>query len=63
MELGVHGWVRNNPDGKVEAQLCGSEESLTRLTRQCESGPTAAAVEQVQWSPSSQPCPDSFRIL
>jgi acylphosphatase len=50
--LGVHGWVRNLPDGRVEAEAEGERPSLEALVRFCERGPPAARVDgvAVQWS-------------
>lgn len=45
--LGVHGWVRNLPDGRVEAWLEGDEEAVSALARWLEQGPTKAEVSGV----------------
>jgi len=44
---GVHGWIRNLPDGRVEAQAEGDAEALERLERALRQGPPAARVETV----------------
>jgi acylphosphatase len=44
---GVTGWVRNLPDGCVEAVAEGELESLTRLERALRRGPPSARVEAV----------------
>jgi acylphosphatase len=44
---GVKGWVRNLPDGRVEALLEGEEEAVTRVERAIRSGPRGARVENV----------------
>jgi acylphosphatase len=44
---GVAGWVRNRPDGSVEAVLEGSEEAVDRVLRFFETGPPRARVERV----------------
>jgi acylphosphatase len=45
---GVRGWVRNLPDGRVEALLEGEAESVTRLERALRSGPPGARVQTVR---------------
>lgn len=46
-ELGLAGWVKNLPDGKVEAVFEGPSESVREMVRWCEEGPRHASVEQV----------------
>jgi len=50
--LGLTGWVRNLPNGKVEAEAEGSEEALRSLVESVREGPPAARVDRVseQWS-------------
>lgn len=45
--LAVTGWVRNAPDGSVEAVFEGDEERLESLLAWCRRGPAGAAVESV----------------
>jgi acylphosphatase len=45
--LGVAGWVRNRPDGNVEAHFEGSPVAVWQLVRWCESGPRHADVDDV----------------
>lgn len=51
--LEVYGWVRNNPNGAVEAVLEGEEEKVNRLIGWCRTGPPMARVERVNlsWEP------------
>ena len=44
---GVHGFVRNLPDGRVEAVIEGDEESVERVERALRRGPAAATVDSV----------------
>jgi acylphosphatase len=45
--LGVHGWVRNLPDGRVEAVFEGSKTVVEEMIRWCHKGPSAAVVKDV----------------
>ena len=45
---GVGGWVRNRPDGTVEAVFEGDPEAVERLVRFCESGPRGARVDRIE---------------
>jgi acylphosphatase len=44
---GVEGWVRNLPDGRVEAVFEGTRSAVQRMVTWCYSGPALAAVEKV----------------
>ena len=44
---GVHGYVRNLPDGRVEALVEGDDESVLRMERALRRGPAAAHVDEV----------------
>ncbi|HLS15255.1 MAG TPA: acylphosphatase [Beutenbergiaceae bacterium] len=45
--LGVTGWVRNRPDGSVQARAQGSTEAVQQLIDWCRLGPGGAAVDEV----------------
>ena len=47
-EHGVHGWVRNLPDGRVEAVFEGPAEDVHRLVEWSRQGPRDAVVEDVR---------------
>ena len=47
LSLGVGGWVRNNPDGTVEAAFEGDEEKVESMVRFCRDGPGRAIVERI----------------
>ena len=43
----MHGWVRNLPDGRVEATFEGARASVDALVEWCNQGPTRARVVKV----------------
>lgn len=45
--LGLSGYARNLPDGRVEVLACGSEEAVGRLAEWLWTGSPAAMVETV----------------
>ena len=47
-ELGLAGWVRNLPDGRVEAVFEGTREKVREMVWWCEEGPPHAGVEDVE---------------
>jgi acylphosphatase len=44
---GATGWVRNLPDGRVEALVEGDVEAVTRVERSLRTGPPGARVQTV----------------
>lgn len=52
---GLTGWVRNLPDGRVEALAEGSRPALERYVDWCRQGPPAARVDdvKVEWLPAT----------
>ena len=46
-ELGVGGWVRNRPDGVVEAEVEGDAEAVEVLVAWFGHGPSGARVERL----------------
>lgn len=46
--LGVGGWVRNLPDGRVEAVFEGPDEKVKEMLRWCRQGPSLARVKGVE---------------
>lgn len=45
---GVFGWVKNLPDGRVEAVLEGDEQKVNVLVEWCHGGPANSRVEDVE---------------
>ena len=48
---GVHGWVHNLPDGRVEVQVEGDDDAVGRVERAIRRGPPAAQVDDVVGEP------------
>lgn len=46
--LGLSGWVRNLPDGRVEAEFQGLEQAVADVVSFCRRGPGGAEVEGVE---------------
>ena len=44
---GVHGWIRNLPDGRVEALAEGEADAVDRFEHAIGHGPSGARVERV----------------
>jgi acylphosphatase len=47
---GVAGWVRNRPDGTVEAVFEGDPDAVEAMVAFCRAGPRGAQVERVEVS-------------
>lgn len=45
---GVHGWIRNRPDGTVEAFVEGDLESVDRVEAKLRRGPAGALIESFE---------------
>ena len=45
---GIAGWVRNAPDGRVEAVFEGNEAAVDRLVDWCRQGPPRARVSGIE---------------
>jgi acylphosphatase len=46
--LGVSGWARNLPDGRVEVLAQGEKDAVERLVEWCHHGPPTARVTRVE---------------
>ena len=44
----VGGWVRNLPDGRVEAVFEGATDAVAAMVRWCRTGPRFASVDRVE---------------
>lgn len=62
--LDVQGWVRNMPDGRVEACLAAPPERLERMLESLRQGPPLARVDAVERADIDPPANlDGFRVL
>ena len=53
MRCGLSGWVRNLPDGRVEAVAEGDEAGVDRWVKWCHEGPRTARVDHVEVLPET----------
>lgn len=60
--LGLHGWVRNLPDGRVEVLALGDPDMLRELEQWLRNGPRLASVDEVQRSTDNEPPMQGFMI-
>jgi acylphosphatase len=51
-KLGLHGWVRNMPDGSVGACICGKPEQVKAMQQWLRQGPAYATVTSVNFENS-----------
>ena len=58
---GVDGWVRNLPDGTVEALISGPDDGVAAMIEACRQGPRGASVSVVREHPAGPPNAPGFR--
>ena len=61
-ELGVTGWVRNAPDGSVEAHLTGEESAVQQMIARLHEGPRSAVVRNVEATVADPDPGDCFEV-
>jgi acylphosphatase len=59
---GVNGWVRNRPDGRVEAVFEGDDAAVERMVAWCRQGPSRAHVTGVEVAPEAPESLVSFSV-
>lgn len=59
--LGLDGWVRNRPDGSVEAVFAGPAEVVDRMLEKCRRGPPLAMVQDIRVERVAEPGHVGFR--
>lgn len=61
--LGLKGFVRNLPDGRVEAVVKGAKEDIEKLIKICEKGTFFAEVKSVALEWEKEEDFENFKIL
>lgn len=61
--LDLDGWVRNRPDGSVEALVAGPEEVVQTLLEAARRGPVSARVDRITETQAEGPAAPGFRRL
>jgi acylphosphatase len=62
-ELGLDGWVKNLPDGRVRVEATGSVEAIDRLEELLREGPMGARVASVRGTRTEgEPDGSGFRV-
>ena len=60
--LGLDGWVRNLPDGRVEAVASGAPEAIAGLRERLRKGPLGARVTAVDEFETAAPERSGFEV-
>ncbi len=62
IQLGIRGYVRNQPDGSVYIEAEGRQRSLDTLVQWCHQGPPSARVLSVDVQEGKMAAYKSFRV-
>jgi acylphosphatase len=60
---GISGWIRNLPDGRVEALICGDEVGLKEMQAWLAKGPLLANVTAVEVEEANDEGDEIFRVI
>ncbi|MBT4934641.1 MAG: acylphosphatase [Rhodospirillaceae bacterium] len=60
--LGLSGWVRNCPDGSLEAVFSGDNKNVMLMLEKCRSGPPLAEVSNLVDQPCALPGPGFHQL-
>lgn len=62
-QIGIDGWVKNLPDGRVEAVFEGEEENIKEMINRVKEGPRSSRVTDVnvEWESPKQDG-EGFRV-
>jgi len=58
--LNLNGWVKNLPDGDVEAVFVGDEGNVTEMLEKMKSGPRTARVDDLSVDEENEALQESF---
>lgn len=61
-QRGLSGWVRNLPDGRVEALFAGPVEAVDAVLEECRKGPPAARVDRIETQDMSAISATGFEV-
>ncbi len=61
-KLGLCGWVRNLPDGRVEAVFEGAQGAVSEMVEWCKRGPRGARVSDVRCVDEQPAGPSGFSV-
>ncbi|HKK24147.1 MAG TPA: acylphosphatase [Gracilimonas sp.] len=63
-KIGITGWVKNLPDGRVEALFQGPEQKVNELIDRCKEGPISAYVKKIDVTKAEDAKDhDSFEVI
>jgi len=61
--LNIKGYVKNNPDGTVEAVFEGDEDNINKMIELCKRGPERARVDKIDIKDTEIKNYQDFRII
>lgn len=62
-QLGLRGWAKNLPDGRVEVVAAGTPDAVAELTAWLWTGSPGARVDSVETEVFDGPVPDGFHTV
>lgn len=62
-KLNIKGWVKNIPDGNVEAVFSGSSENIEKMINYSKNGPALADVKSIDVKELSDEHFEDFQII
>lgn len=58
--LNINGWVKNLPDGDVEAVFAGEKDNVLEMLEEMKKGPSVAQVDDLSVDESSEKLNETF---